>query len=83
MKNKSQKKLATLTAVQPQHRYGVIKISNNRVISFNNNNPKQDIWINGGFFILTPKIFDYIKNYSIFSNSFAYKEYWVTLKQKI
>jgi glucose-1-phosphate cytidylyltransferase len=48
------KKLVTLTAVQPQHRYGVIKINKSIVISMNNNNPKQDIWINGGYFIINP-----------------------------
>ena len=64
--HKSQKKLATLTAVQPQHRYGVIKISNNRVISLNNNNPKQDIWINGGFFVLKPQVMKFITSKKTF-----------------
>ena len=55
------KKLVTLTAVQPQHRYGVIKINKSIVISMNNNNPKQDIWINGGYFIINPISLNLIK----------------------
>ena len=52
--------------MQPQHRYGVIKISNNRVISLNNNNPKQDIWINGGFFVLKPQVMKFITSKKTF-----------------
>ncbi len=63
---KKSKKLVTLTAVKPQHRYGVIKIKNNLVLSLNNNNPKQDIWINGGFFMIKIKALEYIKNKNIF-----------------
>ena len=62
---KKSKKLVTLTAVKPQHRYGVIKIKNNLVL-LNNNNPKQDIWINGGFFMIKIKALEYIKNKNIF-----------------
>lgn len=63
---KKSKKLVTLTAVKPQHRYGVIKIKNNLVLSLNNNNPKQDIWINGGFFMIKIEALKYIKNKKIF-----------------
>jgi len=55
-------KLVTLTAVQPQHRYGVIRTHKSLVTSMNNNNPKQDIWINGGFFIINPISLKFIKN---------------------
>jgi len=63
---KKSKKLVTLTAVRPQHRYGVIKIKNNLVLSFNNNNPKQDIWVNGGFFLIKTKALKVIRNKNMF-----------------
>lgn len=63
---KKSNKLVTLTAVRPQHRYGVIKIKKNLVLSFNNNNPKQDIWVNGGFFLIKTKALELIKNKNIF-----------------
>ena len=58
------KKIATVTAVRPPVKFGEMEItSNNFVKSFNEKPQLTSGWINGGFFILTPKIFDYIKNY--------------------
>ena len=58
------KKIATVTAVRPPVKFGEMNISsNNFVKSFNEKPQLTSGWINGGFFILTPKIFDYIKNY--------------------
>lgn len=55
-------KLATLTAVQPSGRFGALKLDNDKHITSFNEKPKGDgSWINGGFFILEPEIFDYIK----------------------
>jgi glucose-1-phosphate cytidylyltransferase len=56
-------KLATLTSVLPQGRFGSLEIekSSNKVLSFNEK-PDNGGWINAGFFVLEPGIFDYIKN---------------------
>lgn len=60
------KKFATLTATQPVGKFGALSINNN-----NNNNNDVDsfvekpvdsgTWINSGFFVLEPEVFDYIK----------------------
>jgi glucose-1-phosphate cytidylyltransferase len=57
------KKLATLTAVRPEARYGILEIKNNLVKKFNEKPTSKDSWINGGFFVLNKKIFKFIKNY--------------------
>lgn len=64
--HKKKKKLVTLTAVHPRHRYGIVKINNNLVKSFNNNNPKQNVRINGGFFIIKVRALELIKNKNVF-----------------
>lgn len=54
-------KLATITAVQPSGRFGALEIQNNNEITSFMEKPKgDDAWINGGFFVLEPQIFDYI-----------------------
>lgn len=56
-------KIATLTAVQPEGRFGALKIENDNSITKFNEKPKGDnVWINGGFFVLEPEIFDYISD---------------------
>jgi glucose-1-phosphate cytidylyltransferase len=58
---KSQR-LATLTAVQPAGRFGLANINNNNeVVSFVEKPVGDGSWINGGFFVLESKIFDYIE----------------------
>jgi glucose-1-phosphate cytidylyltransferase len=54
-------RLATFTAVQPPGRFGLANINaNNEVLSFVEKPVGDGSWINGGFFVLEPKIFDYI-----------------------
>lgn len=55
-------KIATLTAVQPQGRFGVLDVDENSNITSFQEKPKSasNAWINGGFFVLEPQIFDYI-----------------------
>lgn len=54
-------KLATLTAVQPSGKFGSLAIGNNEIVNSFMEKPKGDgSWINGGFFVLEPKIFDFI-----------------------
>lgn len=54
-------KLATMTAVQPQGRFGALVIKDDVQITSFMEKPKGDAsWINGGFFVCEPQIFDYI-----------------------
>ncbi|QXE20238.1 glucose-1-phosphate cytidylyltransferase [Clostridium sp. 001] len=61
--HKENKKYATITAVQPTGRFGALEISrNNSVKSFIEKPLGDGGWINAGFFVLEPEIFDYIEN---------------------
>lgn len=57
------KKTATLTAIQPGGRFGVLNINNKEQISSFDEKKKEDGgWINGGFMVLEPAIFDYLED---------------------
>ena len=56
------KKVATVTAVHPPVRFGELDLNGNKVLDFQEKPQAKAGWINGGYFVLTPKIFDYIKN---------------------
>jgi glucose-1-phosphate cytidylyltransferase len=60
--HKAHAKLATVTSVQPAGRFGALDLNeNNDVLGFREK-PKGDCnWINGGFFVLQPEVFDYIE----------------------
>ena len=51
---------ATLSAVQPPGRFGALNFEGTRVTSFEEKPQGDGGWINGGFFVLSPKVFDYI-----------------------
>jgi len=53
--------LATLTAVQPPARFGALNLIGNRVISFQEKPDGDGAWVNGGFLVLKPEIFDFLK----------------------
>lgn len=55
-------RLATVTATQPPGRYGAIRFQGNRVTGFQEKPAGDGGWINGGFFVLSPKVGDYIEN---------------------
>ena len=57
-------KEATLTAVRPPGRYGALNITNNIVTNFQEKPEGDGSWINGGYFVLSPKVLDRIKNNS-------------------
>ena len=60
--HKKNKKLATVTAVQPEGRFGFIKFEDNSEVSSFIEKPAGDGgWANGGFFVLDRGIFNYIK----------------------
>ena len=56
----SKKSLATLTAIHPPERFGVLNISDEYVTEFHEKHRGESSWINGGFFVFDPKIFDYL-----------------------
>jgi len=59
--HKSHKKIITITSVQPEGRFGSLKINkNNRVESFVEKPKGDGSWINGGFFVCEPNVIDYI-----------------------
>lgn len=61
--HKSHGKQATLTATRPPGRYGALKLSReNAVESFQEKPVGDGSWINGGFFVLSPKVFDRIES---------------------
>ena len=66
--HKEHKKIATIGAVYPPARFGVLKIENNNSVSSFIEKPRGDnAYISGGFFVLNKEIFDYIDDdYSVF-----------------
>jgi glucose-1-phosphate cytidylyltransferase len=52
--------IATVTAIKPEGRFGALKIEENLVTDFAEKRDNTISRINGGFFVLEPKIFDYI-----------------------
>ncbi len=53
-------KLATMTAIPPVSRFGVIDLKGDQVISFREKNSADASWINGGYMVLEPGTLDYI-----------------------
>ncbi len=53
-------KKATVTAIQPPGRYGALNLEGAAVRSFQEKPAGDGAWINGGFFVLEPSVFDYI-----------------------
>lgn len=60
----NKKTLATITAVQPPGRFGILNIENDKVSNFKEKPDGDGQWINGGFFVLEPKVIDYIQDES-------------------
>ena len=60
--HKKNKFIGTITAVQPPGRFGALHITGNKVKKFQEKPLGDSSWINGGFFVFEPEIFDYIKN---------------------
>jgi glucose-1-phosphate cytidylyltransferase len=59
--HRSHGKLATMTAVRPPARYGVIEFDGDQVANFLEKPQTSEGWINGAFFVLEPGVFDYIE----------------------
>jgi len=91
--HKKKSKLSTLTTVQPPGRYGSLDLMGDEVKRFMEKPIGSGGWINGGFFVLEPDVFDYInddttiwereplqklaKEYQL--NAFIHKGFWYPL----
>jgi glucose-1-phosphate cytidylyltransferase len=54
-------KFATMTVVQPSGRWGSLVMDGNRVTAFREKPAGDGAWVNGGFFVLSPKVLEYIE----------------------
>jgi len=60
--HKDHGKIATVTTIQPAGKFGVLQITDDSMVDLFTEKPKGDgNWINGGFFVLEPKVFDYLE----------------------
>ena len=60
--HKKNKKLVTMSVVRPPARFGAVKLEDDCVTYFKEKSKLDEGWINGGFFVMEPKFFNYIKN---------------------
>ena len=58
--HRSHGKLATVTAVRPPARFGLIEMDGDRVVSFSEKPQLGEGWINGAFFVCEPGVADYV-----------------------
>jgi glucose-1-phosphate cytidylyltransferase len=66
--HKSHGKIATITAVRPVSRFGVLDLSTSNAVNQFREKPQADGWINAGFFIFNKSIFNYLDENSILEN---------------
>ena len=60
--HKNKGKLATVTACHPPEKYGVLKLENDTVTSFEEKHERNNEWVNAGYFVLEHEIFELINN---------------------
>jgi len=58
--HKDNASLVTLTAVQPPARFGALNLDNSTVRNFEEKPSGEGSWVNGGFFVMSKEVFDYI-----------------------
>jgi glucose-1-phosphate cytidylyltransferase len=58
--HESQGRLATVTAITPPGRWGMLTMEDRRITGFSEKPPGDGARVNGGFFVLSPKVLDYI-----------------------
>ena len=64
--HKSHGRLATMTAIKPNSRFGVLDLSDNdEVNAFREKSDVDSGWINAGFMVLSPEVLDYVKDDTI------------------
>ena len=60
--HKEKKSIATLMAVHPPERLGVLDLNGDYVTEFHEKHSGESSWVNGGFFVFEPEIFDYLQD---------------------
>lgn len=60
--HKTSRQIATITAAQPSGRFGALKIENEFVTMFREKPDGDGNWVNAGFFVLEPEVFNYLKD---------------------
>ena len=60
--HREKKSVATVTAVHPPERYGLISLNGDHVTEFREKPSGENSWVNGGFFVFEPEIFDYLQD---------------------
>jgi len=60
--HRSHGRLASVTAVRPSARFGGMQIDKGEVVDFEEKPQSGEGWINGGFFVFEPGVFDYLKD---------------------
>lgn len=63
--HKKHGKFATMTAIRPESRYGIIDFDGDKVLSFREKSEQDSGWINAGFMALEPAVLDYVKDDTI------------------
>ena len=59
--HEAERKFCTMTAVRPEGRFGILDINGNEVRAFREKNKEDVGYINGGFMVCEPQVFDYIQ----------------------
>lgn len=60
--HRQQDTLATVTAIQPIGRFGELDVKNDKIVRFEEKPKSCGSWISGGYFVLSPKVLDYIED---------------------
>ena len=55
-------RIATLTAVRPPARFGTMVLNGDQIVDFKEKPQTEEGWINGGFFVFEPEVFDYLQD---------------------
>jgi glucose-1-phosphate cytidylyltransferase len=59
--HKERNSIATVTTVRPPGRYGTLSLNKDKIVQFEEKPKNGNTWINGGFFVLSPRVLDYIQ----------------------
>jgi glucose-1-phosphate cytidylyltransferase len=60
--HREQGRLATVTSVQPMGRFGSMSVDGTQVVDFHEKPAGDGAWINGGFFVLSPRVAEYLED---------------------
>ena len=60
--HKKNNTIATVTSCIPPEKYGVLYLEDNKVVDFKEKPDNEKNWVNGGFFVLEPSVFSFIKD---------------------